>query len=278
VVQLAAIREQARFAGRLLRSLGNAPHVLLYPLVCGALMLAVPVGFVAVVGFTFSFAWSYVGLALGVLVMLVVHPALMVAYAHEVNEVFEGRRPSFGDGLRAARRRGKLVLYTGFLDFFGPVLAERTDRAFRFGGIVANTTEMGVRVGSLFAYPVVATTQTTPRDALAEVQHAVEREWGRAIATDVATKALTKLLVWTSIAGGFLLFFLVLGGARTLSVWPLGPLTLPLLVGVGGVVGAVSMELAIKGLVQTALYRYATDGQPPPALSVDPDGLVSDAE
>jgi len=147
--------------------------------------------------------------------LLVAFSFAMVAYCHELDAAFRGRRPPPGTGARVALHRAKRVAIAGFV----------------------------VGTGG-FAFPAVATTDATIRETFEDVLVATESAWGGAAVTTLSTQALGTAIAWAGIVPAMALLF---GGFAGIVPYfgRLGPLTLPLLVGVGGLVAAIGTQFAV---------------------------------
>lgn len=257
-----------------MRALLAAPQMLLYPVLAAVLGLGVPA---AIVGLTYLVGGgdtvAYAGFA-SMLTFPVVFSFLMVAYCYEINEVFEGRRPAPGAGLRVAAGRLKLVALAGLVVGVGGFAVQMAGNKVPLGDAVGVASSYGLRIAGVFAFPVVATTQGSAREAFSEVVDSARDEWGKSLAATVGTQAIGMIVAWTGILAGIGLAVAAFLGEFAVDVGPLGPFTLPIVVAVGAILLAALLQFTVDGIVKVALYRYARDGELPPALSNDADALV----
>lgn len=270
-------RTQFRLAWNALRVVTSTPQLLLYPVVLTALASTTPIavfalivlfppitpvvffGYLAATPFLFAF--------------------LMVGYCYEVNERFDGRRPPLAAGIGVAASRLKLVAIAALAFGPGGFLVYYASALVRFVPGLERVVAVGIEVVSMFAYPAVALSDAD--DSLAEtfesLRDALEREFGTATIAAVGFRLFGATLV----LGGFLAAVALFGlwwyaGANAL-VGSVGLTLLPLLALAilgGSVTTAIFVTFTASGVVKTALYRYATDGELPSALGIGIGGLV----
>ena len=242
----------------------DVPQVLVYsicvPLLCLG-SLAAPYVFVWTVfgGSTLSLALAF---PTAMLLCCLVFCVLQVAMCYEVNEAFEGRRPVPFSGIRMALGRPKRIVLAATLAFV-VVYVQRSLSAFgRVGRVLGAAGARGYEVASLFAFPLIATTDESVARSLESVLASVEEQWDRGLAVSVGTKAVGMALTW----GGIVLAMLLLGAAifgSGPSFPPFGLFTLPLAAGVGGFVLGFSIQILVRTVIKTALLRYVRDGEFP---------------
>lgn len=270
---MTGLRRQVSIATDALGAVLGAPQVLLYPLLTLVLGVGVPL---ALIGGTAALVPSLA--TVGVIATFVAFPVifafLMVGYCYEINELFEGRRPGVLEGLRVALGRARMVAVAGLVVGTGQFAAGAAGSVIPFGRIVGTASRWGLQVAGTFAFPVVATTEGSLRDGFDEVRDAVKAEWGKSLVATAGTRAVGLAIAGTGFLAGVALAVGSLLGAVSVSVPPLGPFTLPIALPLLGVFVAILVQFTIDGILKTALYRYARDGELPPAISVDADALV----
>lgn len=273
---LASLRRQFGIGLDAVRTLLSAPQMLVYPLLAAVLGVGVPVG---LAGGTYLVAprFAQYSTVLSMVLFPVIFAFLMVAYCHELNEAFEGRSPSFGEGLRVAVGRAKLVAVAGLVVGTGGFFVRSMGDSLPFGSVAGLGSAWALRVGGVFAFPVVATTDGDLDDAFDEVVAAVEAEWGKSLVATASTQLLGMVIAWVGIIAAVVLAAGAFTGRFAVDAGPLGPFTFPVVVGVSGILAAILVQFTIDGILKTALYRYATEDELPTALSTDADELV-DAE
>jgi hypothetical protein len=278
VVSLTDVAVQLRVATAVLSAVSTVPWVLVYPGLGAACMVGLPVvGTALLVAFTphpVVLVATWAGI---VVVIPVAFSFAMVAYCHELDAAFRGRRLPPGTGARVALRRAKRVTIAGFVVGTGGFVVHSTAESVPFGERLGLPSKWALRVAGVFAFPAVATTDAPIRETFGDVLAATESAWGGAAVTTLSTQALGTVIAWTGIVPAVVL---LLGGFAGIVpyVGPLGPLTLPLLVGVGGLVTAIGTQFAVDGVLRAALYRYAHDGRLPSALAAEPGRFVETAE
>ncbi|SNZ05915.1 hypothetical protein SAMN06269185_0981 [Natronoarchaeum philippinense] len=242
-------------------------------MLAAVLGIGVPVG---LAGGTYLLAPRFLqyGVVLSMLVFPIVFAFLMVAYCHELNEAFEGRSPSFGAGLRVAAGRAKLVAVAGLVVGIGSFLVRSVGDSLPVGSIAGLGSAWALRIGSVFAFPAVATTEGNLDDAFEDVVAAVEAEWGKSLIATASTQLLGMVMAWAGIVAAVVLAAGAFTARFAVDAGPLGPFTLPVIVGVSGILAAILVQFTVDGILKTALYRYATEGELPTALSADADELV----
>lgn len=279
VVELGEVIDQLGLGVQAVRAILTAPWLLVYPIVESVFMVGIPV------------------VATGILVAFVPPPAIMVAvwasmfvaipigfsfamvaYCHELDAALTGRRPMPGSGFAVAVRRFKRVVAAGLVAGTGAFAVHYAGETIPFADSIGVGSTWGLRIAGVFAFPAVGTTDASIRETVTDVHDAVESQWGAALVSTVSTQALGQVIAWAglvaAIALGVLSFVKIAPG-----FWPLGPLPLPILVGIVAILAASTVQFAIDGVLKTALYHYARDRTLPPALSADPDAIfeVDDA-
>ncbi|WP_049926423.1 ABC transporter permease [Halopiger goleimassiliensis] len=272
---MSAIGRQYRLARRSLGIVASSPQVLLNPILFLIVGFTYPIVAYSVLGmgafgwlFTFlttvavaSFAWSF----------------FMVGYIYELNELFDGREPSLGEGLGVAADRARMVGIAALV--FGPgryllqsSVARIIPGADRFVGV-------GFDTASVFAFPIAALSPADQslEDALSELSEAVRSKFGTAAFATVGIRAFAATLTLAGFVTAFGLLAAWIYQGVDIAVGPLGPFTLPILALFGCVTVAAVTVVIVSGIVRTALYRYAVDDELPPELGVDADDLVYDS-
>ena len=255
---------ELRLAVAALGVVRDVPQVLVYsicvPLLCLG-SLGAPYVFVWTV-FGGGTLWLALAFPMAMLLCCLVFCVLQVAMCYEVNEAFEGRRPVPLSGIRVALGRPQRIVLAATLAFV-VVNVQRGLPAFgRVGQVLGAAGARGYEVASLFAFPLIATTDESVARSLESVLASVEEQWDRGLAVSVGTKAVGMALTW----GGIVLAILLLGAAvfgYGPSFPPYGPFTLPLAAGVGGLVLGFSIQILVRTVLKTALFRYVRDGEFP---------------
>jgi len=273
---LSQIRVQGPVALRALRTVLSRPSVLLYPFlatvlaVLSPLVIAVGLGLVDIRLVPLTVPIYVVGLA-------PLFGLLMVAYCYELDELFAGRTPALGAGLSRGVERCTVLVVASLFTSLGTLLAgSGSDDSVPFGGLVGLSSATSLRALNVFVYPAVAHSDGSLGETADEVLSAAEQRWGTAAVTAVGTRAIGVGIFWGSMAASIGLALLAALGVVAVEVPPLGGYTIPVALPVVGLCTAFAATAAIRGVVKTALYRYAVDGELPAALGEDADALLAE--
>lgn len=273
---VSGVLRQFGVAADALKALLSAPQMLVYPIL---VVVLYPLLMGGVLGGFYALGVGLVLYIVGMVILFLGGAALfgtlMTAYCYEVNEVFQGRSPAPLSGLRVAVGRFKLVIIAAVVVAGGEFASQGArGSSIPFSNVVGATSAWGFKIASVFAFPAVATTQGSLRDTFTQVKDAIKAEWGKSIVATVSTRLIGMSIAWAGILGGIGLAIAAFTDTFAVDAGPLGPFTLPIVVAVTGIVLAIVVQFTISGLLKMALYRYAVDGELPPALSTDADVLV----
>ncbi|QLH78498.1 hypothetical protein HZS55_14900 [Halosimplex rubrum] len=273
---LSRIRVQGPVALRALRAVLWRPYVLVYPVLASMLALLLPAVIAVGLGLIdIRLVWLTVPIYLFGLAPL--FGLLMVAYCHELDELFAGRTPTPGSGIARAIARFRVLVVASLLASLGSLLAESgDDDSVPFGGLVGISSATALRALNGFLYPAVAVSEGSLGETAEEVWAAAERRWGTAVVTATGTRAVGMGIVWSAIITSVALAVLAVLGVFSIEVPPLGGYTLSVALPVAGLFTATALTTTVRGVVETALYRYAVDGELPAALGDDADALLAD--
>jgi len=176
-----------------------------------------------------------------------------------------GQQPSAADGWRIARARiGRLVVWALIAATVALVIQAIASRTRGVGGLVIRLVG-GVAwgVATYFIVPVILYEDLRPWPALKRSGHLFTSTLGRTLVSNLALGLLLGLGIVVAVIVAFigilLAVGLVAGGSLVLGL---------ILIGVGLAIG-VTVALvgaAAEGILQAALYRYATTGQIDPGL------------
>lgn len=284
-------------AVRVLRSLVTAPWLAVYPVLVAVLLPLTALGGVAlgIAGFALydNTVLGYAAFVAGPIVLApLVYGVLGTAYCYELNERFSGRRVIPFTGLYVALRRIHRVVAVVGVMVIG-MLASQYARGLGsvIGSVIGDTSQFGLQIASVFAIPVVATTDGSLREGFDHFREAMSEQWGAVLVTATGTQALSNAL-------GSVLFFatavaaVVNGlawadlGVEQLStvtqfavfVDPLGPATVPLAL-FAAMFAVPSLLLFGVGFpIKVLLYRYAIDGELPDGVAVDIEELATTSD
>lgn len=281
-------------AVRVLRSLVTAPWLAIYPVLVAVLLPVTAIGGVAlgVAGFALydNAVLGYAGFVGGPVVLApLCYGVLGTAYCYELDERFSGRRVVPLTGLYVALRRiHRVVAVVGVM-----VIATMASQHVRglgtvIGNVIGDTSQFGVQIASVFAIPVVATTDGSLREGFDRFREAMAEQWGAVVVTATGTRALSSLL------GSVLFFATVAVAAVNAIAWfdppmeqlsvvtqfavivdPLGPATVPLALFASLFVVPAFLLFGVGFPIKVLLYRYAIDGELPDGVAVDVDEIAA---
>lgn len=281
---MSELRSQATMAVDCFRAVGSAPCVLAYPFLLATCVVACTVAFPAYVLFGWPIGGdpSTMGRSLAVLAYFTVIPVVIafwsVAFAYEIDAVYAGRSPTPGAGLRVAVSKFPLVLAAALALGPGSFLLSRLQGVGPIGRIVDVSVFEATGVLEVFVFPVVATTNGDPRAAFDELTDALVDGWGAAAVSSVSTRALLTAIGWSGIVTGVPIGFLAFWGVTIVSVPPWGPFTVPVLLPFASMWLAFAVTALVRGVLNTALYRYVTTGEYPRGIGTSPDRMLETTE
>ncbi|MFC4248506.1 DUF6159 family protein [Natribaculum luteum] len=277
---MTGVRRQLRVAVSTGRALASNPFLLAYPIVATVLALGLAGALLAypLAGALEIVPYSSRALGVAFLAYLVVVPVslsfVMVAFTAEVAQTYRGQRPIPGEGIRVATDRIGAVVLAALLFGTGGYAVRYLGIVGRLGEFAGVVSSWGIRIAGTFVYPAIATTDGDTTVALERSLQALRAEWGSGVVTTVGTQTLGTLLTMAGLWSAVGLVAAQWLGWIALEVGPLGEFTLPVLLAVGGLAAAFVLGFAVNGLLTTALYLYATDGELPALLAADPADLV----
>ncbi|PSP47370.1 hypothetical protein BRC75_10035, partial [Halobacteriales archaeon QH_7_69_31] len=170
----------------------DVPQVLVYsicvPFLClGSLAAPYVLVWTVFGGTTLSLTLAFPA---AMLLSCLVYSVIQVAMCYEVNEAFEGRRPVPFSGIRVALGRPKRIVLAATLGFVVVNVQRGLPALGRVGRILGAAGARGYEVASLFAFPIIATTDKSVARSLESVLASVEEQWDRGLAVSVGTKAV----------------------------------------------------------------------------------------
>lgn len=254
--------------------------MLVYPALLATTVVALTIGLAAyvLVGWPTSGPPGTLLRWLGVLAYFTVVPVAIafwsVAFAYECSEVYEGHSPAPGSGVRVATSRLSYVVAAALALGPGSLLLAELQGFGPIGEIAGGGALAASGIAEVFAFPVVATTDGDARATFDELVDAMEAEWGVAAVSSASTRALGTAITWIGIATGVPLLFLAFWGISFVSAPPWGSFTVPILLPIAGFWLALATVAFVRGVINTALYRYATTGSFPTEIEVAPETKV----
>lgn len=277
---MSELRSQAAMALGCFRSVGSAPWALAYPFLLAACVVACTIAFPAYVLFGWPIGGnpSRLSRSLAVIGYFTVVPVVIafwsVAFAYEIDAIYAGRSPSPGSGLRVALSKFPLVLAAALALGPGSFLLSKLQGVGPIGRIVDVSVFEVTGVLEVFLFPVIATTDGDPRAAFEELTDALAEGWGVAAVSSVSTRALLTVIGWSGIVTGVPMGFLAFWGVTIVSVPPWGPFTVPVLLPFASMWLAFVVTALVRGVLNTALYRYVRTGEYPQGIGTSPDRML----
>ena len=186
------------------------------------------------------------------------------------NEHFKGNPSGLAVGLRLASRRLPQILgWAVVAATIGTILQMISERSGIIGKIVISLVGMVWTIASYFAVPAVVIEGVGPIKALKLSVHTIKETWGESLVLAVGFYLIGTLITLVSvvcIVGGAIMFTMgitgdTFGSAANYSLEALG-----VLVGLVGILTLVAWAIlqgTLKGITQTALYRFAKTGEVP---------------
>lgn len=194
---------------------------------------------------------TYVGIAL-------VQTFFLAALCAGANDRLQGRDTTLGAALQVAQSRLHRILPWALVSATVSIIIEAIEERFGFlGRIIAGLIGAAWNVVTFLTVPIIVFEDVGPVTALKRSGHLLKQTWGENIAAQIGLGLI-----------GFVAFLpgiIVIGlGVMANDIL----VTLPL-IGVAVVYLAIAASIvsALSGIYRTALYRYAVDGQVPPAFA-----------
>ena len=173
----------------------------------------------------------------------------------------DGGDPTLADGFNAAKARLPAILgYAAIAATVGLVLKRMKDDDNLLVRILGAGLGTARTLATFLVVPVLVSQNVGPVDALKQSASLLKRTWGENAIGNVGIGVFFGLLSFVVILVGILLAYL----AAQVSI------ALAIAVGVVFVIALLLMgvyQAALSGIYSAALYRYATEGEAPPAFS-----------
>lgn len=166
----------------------------------------------------------------------------------------EGGKPTFKDGWKAASDRLGAIITWALLAATIGVLLQIIRSAGKIGEIAANLLGLAWNILTYFVVPVIAYENVGPFKAIGRSKDILRRTWGEALVSNISVGLIFFLV---SLPILLLLGFLFIA---TVSTGMLVPALLILGIFVLFIIILWAVHTALKAILMTALYRYATTG------------------
>jgi hypothetical protein len=241
------------------------PELLIFPLLSGVAVVLISATFLvplAVLGGgleSLEEGVGYMGYVFGFLYYLVLYTIVFffnTALMGAAMIRLEGGDPTVKDGLEIAfNKLGTILEYAAIAATVGMILRALEERAGFIGRIVIGLIGIAWNLATYLAVPVLVTKDVSAFDAVKESASLFKKTWGEQVVGNAGIGLATFmiLLLMTLVAVP------VIMGAAALNP------ALALAVGVslvGGYLCLILVSSALNGIYCTALYRYATTGDP----------------
>jgi hypothetical protein len=192
---------------------------------------------------------AYIGVAF-------VQTYFLAALCAGANERLQGRDTNIGDALAVANTRLHRILPWALVSATVSIIMEAIEERLGFlGQIIAGLIGAAWNVVTFLTVPIIVFEDAGPVNALKRSGHLLRQTWGENIAAQIGLGLIGLVafipglvLIGAGVAvGGVGAFLLIVVAAVYLAI-------------------AASVLAALSGIYRTALYRYAVDGQVPPAF------------
>ena len=206
-----------------------------------------------IAGYIYLFAFYFVTS----FVVIFFNAALIAA----ANERFQGRPTGVGAGLGVALKRLPQILgWTLVATTVNLILRAIEERVGLVGKIIVGLFGVGWAIAIYFAVPAVVLEGVGPIGAIKRSGQTIRKTWGESLAIAVGfglAGIVISVLGIALLVGGGIAIAAAAGGGSAIGM------TGGILIAVCGVVVLVGWAIlsgTLRGITQTALFRYATDG------------------
>ncbi|MBC01892.1 MAG: hypothetical protein CMJ34_01125 [Phycisphaerae bacterium] len=186
------------------------------------------------------------------------------------NEHFKGNPSGLGVGLRLASRRLPQILGWALVAAtVGTILRLISERSGLIGRIVIALVGMVWTIASYFAVPALVIEGVGPFKALKLSVTTLKETWGESLVLAAGFYVIGTLITLVSIVCivvGSIMVAMGVTGDSTSTAANYSLEAIGILVGLAGIVALISwaiLEGTLKGITQTALYRFAKTGDVP---------------
>jgi len=202
---------------------------------------------------------GYLGYAVGFLYYLVIYTMMFFFNTALVGAAvirLEGGDPTVRDGLNIAfSKLGTILEYAAIAATVGMILKALEERAGFIGRIVLGIIGLSWSLTTYLTVPVLVTKDVSAFDAIKESASTFRRTWGEQVAGNAGIGLATFLLA----LGMAVVMVPLIILASSIS----GALVAVVIVSfLGGIMVLTLVSSALNGIYCTALYRFATTGDP----------------
>lgn len=241
------------------------PELLIFPLLSGIAVLAVSTTFILPLALMgdglegLSDGGGYLGYVVAFLYYLVMYTVVFFFNTALVGAAMirlEGGDPTVRDGMEIGfNKLGAILEYAAIAATVGMILRALEERAGFIGRIVIGFLGIGWSLATYLAVPVLVTKDVSAFDAVKESAALFRKTWGEQVAGNAGIGLATFVVLMIMTAAAVPLFLLASAASPALTV----------AVGIslaGGYLCIILVSSALNGIYCTALYRYATLGDP----------------
>jgi len=241
------------------------PELLIFPLLSGIAVILLSTTFIvplAVFGGGLEGledGLGYMGYVVGFIYYLVLYTVVFFFNSALMGAAMirlEGGDPTVKDGLEVAfNKLGPILEYAAIAATVGMILRAIEERAGFIGRIVIGLIGIAWNLATYLAVPVLVTRDVSAFDAVKESASLFKKTWGEQVVGNAGIGLATFVL--------FVLMALV-AVPLFIAAAALSP-ALAIVVGVsllGGYLCLILVSSALNGIYCTALYRFATTGDP----------------
>jgi hypothetical protein len=182
----------------------------------------------------------------------------LAALCAGANERLQGRDTTIGNALAVANSRLHRILPWALVSATVSMIIQAIEERFGFlGQIIAGLIGAAWNVVTFLTIPIIVFEDVGPVNALKRSGTLLKQTWGENLMAQIGL-GLISLLAF--IPGIIVIGLGIASGVGAVTV---------LAIAIGGIYLAVAASIvsALSGIYRTALYRYAVDGQVPPAFA-----------
>ena len=178
---------------------------------------------------------------------------------------FRGGDPTAADGWRGAREcLGQIASWALLAATVGVVLRMLEERVGLIGKIVTGLLGAGWTIATFFVVPVLVVEKVGPVDAARRSVEIIKKAWGEALVSNAGVGLVSFLAVVLLVIPFGIVMAVLTVKAGSLTVGILGLIaTLALLTLI------VLASSALKAIILSAIYVYATEGRVPQAFEAE---------
>lgn len=195
-------------------------------------------------------ACAYIGVAF-------VQTYFLAALCAGANERLQGRDTTIGNALAVANTRLHRILPWALVSATVSIIMEAIEERLGFlGQIIAGLIGAAWNVVTFLTVPIIVFEDVGPVNALKRSGHLLKQTWGENLMAQIGLGIIGLLVFIPGIA------LIAIGVAA-------GSVVAVAMIAIAAVYLAIAASIlaALSGIYRTALYRYAVDGQVPPAFA-----------